>query len=534
MKKIITAAVIMSMAALFTACEEISQEPLNKTDSSAYAPTEEVTEYVEETVSFTEYVAKVPEINTTEASMTIEAEDCKLNGSLYTDEQRKGFSGNGYVTGFYGGSADYLVIPADIPSSQHYNITVCVAADSNVTSSVNVNDRNIGEFVIDGEDERFVRVTFYGVYMDEGEALIQINQGSDNFEIDYIEINNNDNIYENDFEIQTEPVAPEASDETKKLLKYLNDNFGKKIITGQYASNYKNTELELIYKKTGKYPAIRFGDIGGYAQGSIPDESEIKAAKDWNEKGGIVGFMWYWNSPSSDSSIYAKDTKFSLKSAMTDEDISQMGIAEIQDLYKQGKITKECLKLVEDIDAVSEGFSELAEEGIPILWRPLHESGGGWYWWGADGEEAYQWLYELMYDRMTGYHKLDNLIWIWNGQSEDYMVDSSKYDIAAIDIYMGPNMVYGSRSEQYQWLKQVTDSGKILAIGECSSIPGIDEMIRDNSLWSFFGLWYGDYLTSSSGGTADVYTTEEDLIKMYNAENSITLESYAGVYGHRN
>ena len=117
MKKIITAAVIMSMAALFTACEEISQEPLNKTDSSAYAPTEEVTEYVEETVSFTEYVAKVPEINTTEASMTIEAEDCKLNGSLYTDEQRKGFSGNGYVTGFYGGSADYLVIPADIPVS---------------------------------------------------------------------------------------------------------------------------------------------------------------------------------------------------------------------------------------------------------------------------------------------------------------------------------------------------------------------------------------------------------------------------------
>ena len=208
-----------------------------------------------------------------------------------------------------------------------FRSTVCVAADSNVTSSVNVNDRNIGEFVIDGEDERFVRVTFYGVYMDEGEALIQINQGSDNFEIDYIEINNNDNIYENDFEIQTEPVAPEASDETKKLLKYLNDNFGKKIITGQYASNYKNTELELIYKKTGKYPAIRFGDIGGYSQGSIPDESEIKAAKDWNEKGGIVGFMWYWNSPSSDSSIYAKDTKFSLKSAMTDEDISQMGIA---------------------------------------------------------------------------------------------------------------------------------------------------------------------------------------------------------------
>ena len=71
--------------------------------------------------------------------------------------------------------------------------------------------------VLDGVDERFVRVTFYGVYMDEGEALIQINQGSDNFEIDYIEINNNDNIYENDFEIQTEPVAPEASSQLQRI-----------------------------------------------------------------------------------------------------------------------------------------------------------------------------------------------------------------------------------------------------------------------------------------------------------------------------
>lgn len=120
MKKIITAAVIMSMAALFTACEEISQEPLNKTDSSAYAPTEEVTEYVEETVSFTEYVAKVPEINTTEASMTIEAEDCKLNGSLYTDEQRKGiFRKLDTLQAFTAVQLIILSYLPDIPSSQH-------------------------------------------------------------------------------------------------------------------------------------------------------------------------------------------------------------------------------------------------------------------------------------------------------------------------------------------------------------------------------------------------------------------------------
>ena len=74
----------------------------------------------------------------------------------------------------------------------------------------------------------------------------------------------------------------------------------------------------------------------------------------------------------------------------------------------------------------------------------------------------------------------------------------------------------------------------MLALGECSSVPGIDEMVRDNSIWSFFGLWYGDYLGSVSGNVTDVYTSEDDLVKMYNAEISVTLDSYAGVYGHRN
>ena len=74
----------------------------------------------------------------------------------------------------------------------------------------------------------------------------------------------------------------------------------------------------------------------------------------------------------------------------------------------------------------------------------------------------------------------------------------------------------------------------MLALGECSSVPGIDEMVRDNSIWSFFGLWYGDYLGSVSGNVTDVYTSEDDLVKMYNAEISVTLDRYAGVYGHRN
>lgn len=529
MNRFKTAVLLLTLVFIFTACEKISQEPLARRNEESSSV--ENIEATEEATEYTEYVAEVPEIVTAEANIIIEAEECSLNGNLETANERKGYSGEGYVTGFKGGKTDYLVVSADIPVSQHYDITICAASDSEMNNTVMVNGDGIGSFKIDGDDGKFVRVTFSGVYIDEGEAVIQINQGDSEFDIDYIEINNNQDIYEDNLEIEGEPVSEKSSYEARDVLRYLKENLGENIITGQYVSDRKNLEIEQVYEITGKYPVIRFSDIGGYAKSDAPLESELNAAREWDEKGGIVGFMWLWKSPSEDSSIYAKDTKFSLEDAVTSEDIATLGISEIQELCRQGVISEECLALVEDIDDVSEGLSELAEEGIPVLWRPLHEASGSWYWWGASGEEAYKWLYNLMYERMTKYHELDNLIWIWSGQSEDYLVDSDKYDIASMDIYLSPNTKYGSRSEQYQWLKKITGGEKMIALSECSSVPGISEMLRDHSVWSFFGLWYDEYLPGNEKSPDKVYTQEDDLIRIYNAENSVTLDEYVGIYG---
>ncbi len=529
MKRIKTALLLITLVFTLTACEEISQLPLGMESGETV---EQIEETEEETVSYTEYVAEIPEIIPAEVSMTVQAEDCPLNGNLEVADKRKGFKGEGYVTGFMGEQADYLQIPVEIPVSQHYDITVCAAADFRVTNSIMVNGNDIGEFLIDEDDGKFMRVTFYGVYIDEGEAVIQVNRADNEFDIDYISIENNSDIYEEELEIDAAPVSEKSSYEMRDVLRYFKENSCENIITGQFVSDNKNLEMEYIYKVTGKYPVIRFSDIGGYAESKPSLESELNAAREWDEKGGIVGFMWYWNSPAEDSAVYAKDTKFSLEEAVTDEDIALLGISEIQDLCRQGVISRECLALVEDIDEVSSGLLQLAEDGIPVLWRPLHEAGNGLYWWGADGADAYIWLYNLMFDRMTKYHELDNLIWMWNGQSEDYLVDEDKYDIAAIDIYLKPNTIFGSRSEQYQWVKKITEGEKMIALSECSSIPGISEMLRDKSVWTFFGLWYGDYLKANEYKPDEIYTTEQELIRMYNAENSITLDEYAGVYGH--
>ncbi len=533
MKKL-TAVLLLSVFLLLCGCEPISQQltdttlPTNSSGDVIERSFEtEESEDENETVAFTEYVAEVPEIENAEANEIIEAEDCKLSGSLYKSNTRKGFSGEGYVTGFYGGSADFIDIPFEFDINQHYDITICVASDVKVTNSLEVNGSKLHEFTING-DGKFTKITFYGVYMKKGENKITIKSGNENFDFDFIEVINSETIYETEFELSENASNKNSSSETEILLKFMKQSFGKKIITGQYASSDENKELELIHKTTGKYPAIRFGDIGGYSNSSRPSQSEIDAAIDWSEKGGIVGFMWYWNSPvKENSSVYTKDTTFRLKAAVTKQDIAEKSMSEISELYKKGLVTLECVELVKNIDAVSNMLAMLAEEDIPVLWRPLHEAGGDWFWWGADGAVSYKWLYNLMYDRMTKYHKLDNLIWVWNGQSEEYLVDEDKYDIAAIDIYLSPEINYGSRSEQYLWLKKITDSGKLLAISECSSIPSIDDMSRDNSLWSFFGLWFGDYLTDPKGKLSEIYTKKEEFIKMYNAENAITLENFS-------
>lgn len=527
MNKIKTAVLIIAAVTLLTACRPISQNLPSKDPSDAQNvaadKTDDKSDEAEEIVSYTEYVAEVPEIVNENTAIKFEAENFNPAGSLYADDKRAGFSGTGYVTGFYGGSDDYINLIAELDTNQHYDVTLCAAADTEASSGITVNGNELQDFTIKG-DGVFTRITLHGIYMNKGENLIVIKSGKSNFDLDYIEITNNDSIYDTKFELEDSASDDNISDEASALLKSMKASFGKKIITGQYVSGEDNSEIDFIHKITGKYPAIRFSDIGGYSEdGVMIYDNEIDAALKWAESGGIVGFMWYWNSPSEQkSSVYSKDTDFSLRSAITRTDISQMSISEIEELYDSGRITLECLELVKDIDAVSNSLLILADEKIPVLWRPLHEAAGDWYWWGAGGSKAYKWLYKLMYDRMTKYHKLNNLIWIWNGQSKEYMVDSDMYDIAAIDIYMPPETVYGSRSEQYQWLKNITESGKLLAISECSSVPDIDEMLRDNSLWSFFGLWFGEYLTDSKGNLSEIYTKKDDLIKIYNAENSVT------------
>ena len=97
-----------------------------------------------------------------------------------------------------------------------------------------------------------------------------------------------------------------------------------------------------------------------------------------------------------------------------------------------------------------------------------------------------------------------------------------KYDIASLDIYMDKNSEFGSRYEQFVSLSRMTDGAKILALSEASTVPDLNEMFRDNTVWSFFGLWYGDYLITPDGKYCEDYTSADRMIAVYNSQGVIT------------
>ncbi len=492
-------------------------------------PTEVTTES-ETGPSFPVVELDVPPIEIQSANILLEAEDAVFTGLLIEENIRTGFSGRGYLTGFAANPGDLVQAVCEIEAAQHYDITISVCADEVVTNALIVNDERIGEFTV-SESGHFVRVTFSGVYLPKGEVTLSIEEIDGGFSLDYFEISDYNEMYQMEYRESYELCNKNASANAKKLMEYMSRNYGAKMLTGQYAATDLNTESDLIFRLTGKHPAIRFADLTGFTQNSTsPRSNVIESSRAWAQQGGIVGLMWYWDAPMGVSTVYSKDADFSLMDALTDKELALLTWEEIEALHDEEGITDECYAILRDIDSVSEELKVLAQEDIPVLWRPLHEAAGDWFWWGSDGPNAYRWLWELMYTRMTEYHKLNNLIWVWNGQSADYLVDSTMYDIASMDIYLPKETLYSSRYEQFVLLSRMTGGEKMLALSETSSVPNMNDMFRDNCIWSFFGLWYGEYLTNEDGEYSEKYTAVEDMVALYNSEAALTLSDTAAYF----
>ncbi|MBR6316795.1 MAG: T9SS type A sorting domain-containing protein, partial [Fibrobacter sp.] len=162
--------------------------------------------------------------------------------------------------------------------------------------------------------------------------------------------------------------------------------------------------------------------------------------------------------------------------------------------------SQEYKNIVADVDIVSGYFKQLQEKGIAVVWRPLHEASGGWFWWGTASAECYVQLYRLVFKRMVETNKLNNLIWVWNINTDpafgyDYSALNAAWypgddyvDIVAVDIY-DPLNNHNSAANYYNKIVSDVGTNKMIALSENGAIPDIDSIAEDKAYWSYWMTW---------------------------------------------
>ena len=449
-------------------------------------------------------------------SKSVEAETGSVSGKAKVKSDRKGYKGKGYVTNI--SAEEDWSREIELTDSQYYDLTITVASDVPCVNGIAVNGKKLQDFSASGSG-KFEKVTFKNIYIEKGKTAISIIPVDGGLDVDCLTLTASEDISKLDLTISKPALSNKDSDyNAKALYQYLCESYGKQVLLGQHDTIGTSAETDMIYKTTGKYPAIRFGDLMlATEKDSITTDTEMNIAMDWASKDGIVGYMWHWAAPDDKREYYADQTDFDIKKAVTKENIAELSLEDIKKLQKDGKVSKECVAVVQDIDTVSEKLSTLRDEGIAVLWRPLHEASNGDFWWGND-KEAYKWLWKLMYERQTKYHKLNNLIWVWSAQNADWYVGDKYCDVLSCDVYDDGNK---DAQVNIMLFLQSISKNKPIAMSECGSFPDIQSIADEKAMWAFIGQWGGNYLMTDDGKLAEENNTSAELIKMYN--NNLTL-----------
>lgn len=287
-----------------------------------------------------------------------------------------------------------------------------------------------------------------------------------------------------------------AAQNKATLLQYLKDVYGKKIISGQMNDSY----LNYILTTTGKEPAMMGYDFDGICPSQTKGNSDAEKAINWvKNRGGIAQFNWHWISPDANGDYYT--TNFSLANALANTN---------SDSYKN---------IVRDIDLAAVQLKKLKDAGVAVIWRPLHEAEGKWFWWGMSGGVACKSLYRLMYDRFKNVHQLDNLIWAWTSygttKGESWYPGDDVVDMIVWD-YPDYNKNTGSWVHYNQLFGS---SGKLFGIGEDGTLFNPD--LFASQPWLYFLTW--SYMVQEPT-VKDGKNSKEWLLQVYNDPRVITLE----------
>lgn len=437
-------------------------------------------------------------------TITKEAETATLSGTTVVTTPA-GYSGTGAVNMAATGSLTFTV---NATTAGIYDLTIRVATPSGNKDQ---------DMYVNGTYASALKFPANATYFDYSAGSVMLNSGNNTIEIraswgwmvfDKITLVK---ALPNDYSITDELlIDPNADLKTRNVYSYLRSQYGKNIISGQTA--YWNELLAISIKS----PVVRAFDFQHYTVGYAykwdnacgcqsfgwDDDGTTQSAINWyNSTGGkgIVTFQWHWHSPSGGTAgtntFYTNSTTFDASQAVING-------------------TPQNIAVLRDIDSIATQLKKLQAAGVPVLWRPLHEAGGAWFWWGAKGSATCLQLWDIVYNRLTNYHGIHNLIWVWSTPETSWYPGNTKVDIIGYDSYP-PAYNYTPQKATFDQLYDIVQGKKMVTMSENGPIPNPADCITQDAMWLYFSSW-SDMVTGQN--------TNQHIVDVYNHANVITLD----------
>ncbi|WP_146009398.1 glycosyl hydrolase [Deinococcus planocerae] len=226
---------------------------------------------------------------------------------------------------------------------------------------------------------------------------------------------------------------PNAGERTQAMLNYLKSLPGKtsnKVLSGQFAgypnvnyiadNSFDTRLMQEVYNESGEWPAIIGTDYTGRLAENVSDCRRISTGHnqkliDYYKAGGLVTITAHFYRPDNHGG-------------------SQCGLRSSYALARILPGGVDRAKWLAMLDQVAAGLAQLRDNGVPVLWRPLHESPGS-FWWDEDAA-SYKRLWQDMFNYFTTSKGLHNLIWVYTG-TQSYYPGDAYVDLMGDDIYSG-------------------------------------------------------------------------------------------------
>lgn len=299
------------------------------------------------------------------------------------------------------------------------------------------------------------------------------------------------------------PANSNATIETLQVLNYLGNlpnNSENRVVAGQHLwhglcctdTGYNDFVVDLK-NQTGKWVGMIGVDYGVQSTSSQIDSTNRNILIPWWENGGLITIDYHVYSPWTGGSY--RD--------FTDRNLNELSDRSLNPVVYD--------RWIAELDKIADGFKQLQNAGVIVLWRPFHEMNyGAAFWWDSGGHpgnnQPYIKMWRHMFDYLTYEKGLNNLLWVyspadkdeWNNDSSVwYRYPGNDYvDIVGLDKYsdsMNPRGDNYAKLIAFGKPFAITETGPASAFGSYDTTLTIKSIRNNYPKTSYFQYWHKDW-----------------------------------------